>query len=228
MDQGLWNIFCLPGDMMLSLVSRGHWRDSAGGNSFPLVLVLSGLSFIRFLEQILENCSLRAKSSLLPVFKWLAGTTQVDQQHFELQRTRQNVPTSISSSTVSIAYTSLARTRTCHYLHIPQYSSQLPKLTWRRSLRGEEVILGSGCNWGRKRNCTPHHYLPARSLSLGLTAVCPKNASVDGKQGRTTWSEPSFQVCPSLLFSYNCLKILYINFSLFKLLCGFCLLTGSD
>lgn len=72
---GLLNIFCFPGDMMLSLVSRGHWRDSAGGNSFPLVLVLSGLSFIRFLEQI-ENCSLRAKSSLLPVFKWLAGTTK--------------------------------------------------------------------------------------------------------------------------------------------------------
>ena len=45
---------------------------------------------------------------------------------------------------------------------------------------------------------------------------------------RATWSEPSFQVCPSLLFSYNCLKILYINFSLFKLLCSFCLLTGPD
>ena len=145
------------------------------------------------LEQILENCSLRAKSSLLPVFKWLAGTTQVD-QHFELQSTRQNVPTSISSSTASIAYASLAwghasplpGTCICHYLHIPQYSGQLPKLTGRRSLRGEKGILGSGCNWGRKRNCTPHHYLPARSLSLGLTAVCPKNASVDGKQGRTT------------------------------------------
>lgn len=121
--------------MMLSLVSRGHWRDSAGGNSSSLVLVISGLS-IRFLEQMLENCSLRAKSSLLPVFKWLVGTTQVDQQ-FELQRTRQNVPTSISSSTASRAYASLAWghvsplpwTCTCHYLQAPQYSSQLPKLT---------------------------------------------------------------------------------------------------
>ena len=133
MDQGLLNIFCFPGDMMLSVVSRGHWSPQRAPQHrrkqlSSLVLVLSGLSFIRFLEQLLENCSRRAKSSLLPVFKWLAETTQVD-QHFELQRTRQNVPTSISSSTVSIAYTSLARTRTCHYLHIPQYSSQLPKLT---------------------------------------------------------------------------------------------------
>lgn len=225
--------------MMLSVVSRGHWSPQRAPQHrrkqlSSLVPVLSGLSFIRFLEQLLENCSRRAKSSLLPVFKWLAETTQVD-QHFELQRTRQNVPTSISSSTASIAYASLAwghasplpRTCTCHYLHIPQYSSQLPKLTWHRSLRGEKGILGSGCNWGRTRNCTPHHYVPARSLSLGLTAVCPKNASVDGKQSRA-WSEPSFQVCPSLLFSYNCLKILYVNFFLFQLLCGFCLLTGPD
>ena len=146
-----------------------------------LVLVLSGLSFIRFLEQLLENCSRRAKSSLLPVFKWLAETTQVD-QHFELQRTRQNVPTSISSSTASIAYASLAwghasplpRTCTCHYLHIPQYSSQLPKLTWHRSLRGEKGILGSGCNWGRTRNCTPHHtFLPGPS-HLGWLLCVPR------------------------------------------------------
>ena len=105
-DQGLLNTFCFPGDMMLSLVSRGHWRDSAGGNGSSLVLVISDLS-IRFLEQMLENCSLRAKSSLLPVFKWPVGTTQVDQQ-FELQRARQNVPTSTSSSTARRAYASLA------------------------------------------------------------------------------------------------------------------------
>ena len=34
MDLGLLNIFPFPADMMLSLVSRGHWRDTAGGKGF--------------------------------------------------------------------------------------------------------------------------------------------------------------------------------------------------
>ena len=204
MDLDLPNIFLFPAGMMLSFVSRGHWRDKTGAKGFPLWFWLSLPSPSPGFWSRCGKTGVRRPNPACCLFlhglwappKWTSTLSYKD--HDRMSPPLFHPPLSVYASLTSGHASLLSKACAGCHLHVPQVTTarhqivesqsrsqtcKLPHLqpiaqidmTW--LLGRKERHVGIWALLRKRVNCTPPHHLPVRSLLLGLIAFCPKNVS---------------------------------------------------